>query len=135
MAPSLTSARRQREDNSLDLPLIGAAPVRQPTVNAGDDTWILPLITRAIERSIGHKAAAINAGLDKGQMSRQLAGDGHLSVRRLALMGDDFWRELIDELRAYFHLDNDAEQLSRAFDAMRASLSVVERIATKAVSR
>jgi hypothetical protein len=135
MSASVSRDRRPAQVNSLDLPLIGAAPSRQPAVNSGDDTWILPLITRAIERSVGHKDAAITAQLDKAQLSRQLAGDGHLSVRRLALLPESFWLELIDGLREHFKLDNDAERLSRAFDGVRAAMTEIERITQKLANR
>jgi hypothetical protein len=132
-----TVANRQpkHQVNTLDLPLIGEAPRSQQPVNGDDDQWILPLITRAIERSVGHKAAAISAQMDKAQLSRQLSGDGHLSVRRLALLPEDFWLALVDELRAYFKLDNDAERLERAFDGVFQSLKVIQDITRKVAQK
>lgn len=138
MARTIAARIGHHQDNSLDLPLIGAAPARsgsQQTVNSVDDAWILPLVQRAVERTIGHKAAAISAGMDKGQWSRQLSGDGHLSVRRLGLLGEDFWLALMDELRAHFHLDDDADRLDRALDAVTSGMKVIGEIAKKNVKR
>jgi hypothetical protein len=84
---------------------------------------------------VGHKAAAISAQMDKAQLSRQLSGDGHLSVRRLALLPEDFWLALVDELRAYFKLDNDAERLERAFDGVFQSLKVIQDITRKVAQK
>lgn len=133
MGRSVAHASDQHQVNTLDLPLIGATPRSQQTVNSTDGAWILPLIVAAVEKSIGHKAAAIDAGIDKAQWSRNLAGDGHLSIRRLGLLGEEFWLALIDELRAHFKLDNDEQQLTRAFDGIRAGLSVIERVARKGI--
>lgn len=134
MGAILSDRRAQAQVNSGDLPLIGVTPRRQQPINSDEGgLWILPLIARAIERSVGHKAAAITAQMDKGQFSRQLAGDGHLSVRRLAMMGDAFWLELIDVLREHFKLDNDADRLDRALDAITSGLKVVGEIARKGI--
>ena len=136
--PSVARNRRPAQVNSLDLPLIGETPAQQPSVNAVDSgagNWILPLIERAVERTVGHKAAAIAAGLDKGQWSRQLHADGHLSVRRLGLLPADFWLALIDELRAHFGIDNDAERLQRAWDGVFSALNTIQEISRKGVAR
>jgi hypothetical protein len=136
MGATLSDRRAQRQDNTGDLPLIGETPRRQPIVNSDEGgLWILPLVQRAVERSVGHKAAALDAGMDKGQWSRQLAGDGHLSIRRLGLLPQEFWLELIDELRAHFKLDNDRERLERAFDGVFSALKTIQDISRKVAER
>lgn len=115
------------------LPLIGAARTDRALTASPlpDGDWILPLIKRAQERVMSQKEAVITMGMAKTQYIENLQGVGHLSVRRLGLLGEDFWVALIDELRAHFQLDDDDQQLSRAFDGLRASLGVIERIARK----
>lgn len=86
----------------MDLPMIGATPDRQGSINLDTCRWILPLISRAIDRSMPRKEAAYLLGIDAAQLTRQLAGDGHLSTLRLGALGQDFWITLADELRAHF---------------------------------
>lgn len=138
MAPTVAAPRRPREVQALDpqstLPLIGSA--RGPsTVHPVDGDWILPLACRAIDRVMSRKDAALTMGKDQSQLARELSADGHLSIRRLGLLPEDFWRAFIDELRAHFHMDNDAERLRRALDALQASVSVIGEIAVKAVGK
>jgi hypothetical protein len=135
MGAIVSRDRRPAPVNSLDLPLIGETPRRQQPVNAVDGDWILPLITAAVARSIGHKSAAIDAGMDKAQWSRNLAGEGHLSIRRLGLLPESFWLALIDELRAHFQLDNDAERLERAWDGVFSALRTIQDISRKVAQR
>jgi hypothetical protein len=139
MSNSVARDRRPSPDTSCErevsLPLIGAArshtPVTSSDLTVGD--WILPLIQRAQERVMAQKEAVLTMGIDRAQYIRSLQGEGHLSVRRLGLLGEDFWRALIDELRAHFKLDDDAERLRRALDAKRACEAVIEEIAMKAI--
>jgi hypothetical protein len=131
MSASLARDRRPVEDLALDLPLIGATPPRQTTVNPIAADWILPLIGRAIDRVMQRKEAAITMGMDQAQMTRQLSGDGHLSIRKLGLMPEAFWLALIDELRAHFKLDDDSQRLDRALDGLTASVKVIAEIARK----
>ena len=102
MGATLPKERRPVENKSLDLPLIGAVPKGQTPVKADDGRWILPLIARAIDRSMSRKEAAYAMQVDQGLMTRQLAGDGHLSALRLGALGATFWLALADELREHF---------------------------------
>lgn len=106
-------------------------------VQSQDGDWILPLISNAINASHpGQRTKAARAmEMDPSYMNRLLDADGHLSVRKLGLLPEAFWRALIDELRAHFKLDDDAERLERALDGMQASLSVIGEIARKGVQR
>jgi hypothetical protein len=136
MSAILSDRRAHLKNTSGDLPLIGAARNSHPTVTSGSDAegdWILALIKRAQERVMSQKEAVITMGVDKAQYIRSLSGDGHLSVRRLGLLPADFWLALIDELQAHYGIHNDEQQLTRAFDALRASLSVIERVARKGI--
>lgn len=141
MAPSMARDRRpepvtKRECN-VTLPLIGEAR-SHATVTSSDcreGDWILPLIQRAQERVMQQKAAVITMGLDRAQYIRQLQGEGHLSVRRLGLLPQDFWLALIDELREHFKLDDDADRLDRAWDGVHAALKTIQDISRKAVTR
>ena len=136
MSASLARDRRpapvQRVDPQSTLPLLGAA--KGPAqVHTPDGDWILGLIGKAIERVYAEKKgnAAREMGMDASYLNRLLAADGHLSVRKLGLLPDDFWLALVDELRAHFKVDNDAERLDRALDGIAAGLKVVGEIARK----
>lgn len=79
------------------------------------------------------KAAAITMGIDAGQLKNQLKGEGHLSARRLGLMGRDFWEALIDELRAFYQMDNDQERLDRAMECVTRGMQQIADIARKGI--
>lgn len=113
MSTTVASARRPREVQSLDLPLIGAAPSSQSAVNCDAGDWILPILASTLDRTMPRKEAAITMGIDAAQLSRQLAGDGHLSVRRLGALGEPFWRQLSDELRIHFGLLDRAQLIAQ----------------------
>jgi hypothetical protein len=121
----------QSTDPQSTLPLIGAAkgPNGVRSLDGGD--WILPLISKAINDSHpGQRTkAARQMELDPSLMNRLLNADGHLSVRKLGLLPESFWLALIDELRAHFKIDNDADRLERALDGVNACLSVIGQIA------
>jgi len=118
--------------------LLGAARTdRTPTAGLCEDggDWILPIVRRAQERVMSQKAAVITMGMSKTHYIEQLQGTGHLSIRRLGLLGEDFWRALIDELREHFGLDNDAERLERALDGLSSCVQVIADVSRKAVQR
>lgn len=113
--------------------MLGAARP-DPSLTSGpatDGDWILPLVKRAQERVMAQKVALITMGIAKTQYIENLQGTGHLSIRRLGLMPEDFWRAFIDELRAYFGMDNDEERLKRALEARAACDRVIEELARK----
>ncbi len=114
---SISSARRTQEEvKPLDLPLMGAVRSSQAPVKSLDAGWILPLIGQAIDRTMQRKEAAMLLGIDHGQMTRQLSGDGHLSALRLGALPQAFWIALIDELRAHFKLDDPHERVKQAME-------------------
>lgn len=99
----------------------------------GGGLWLVECADRALERTMSHKVASDAMGIDKGQLSNELKGVGHLSVKRLGLLGPDFFEAWIDEIRAHFNLSDDEERLRRAI-AMRAKADEeIERIARKAL--
>jgi hypothetical protein len=125
MAPSLNRHAAQAEVKPLDLPLIGAVPHSQAPVKSVDAGWILPLIAKAIDRTMQRKEAAILLGIDHGQMTRQLSGDGHLSALRLGGLPQEFWIALIDELRGHYQLDDPAARVQQAVDLVGRGLSML----------
>lgn len=125
MGRSFAAAHRQSEVQPLDLPLIGAAPKGQAPVNLVEHRWILPLIGNAIDRTMQRKEAAILLGLDAGQMTRQLGGDGHLSALRLGALPQAFWVALIDELRGHFQLDDPAVRVQQAMDLIGRGMAAL----------
>lgn len=142
MAASSAATRTVREATDgrcqVGLPMLGAARTdRTPSVGQDPDggDWILPLVRRAQERVMSQKAAVLTMGMSKTHYIENLQGVGHLSIRRLGLLGEDFWRALLDEVRAHFGMDDDAARLDRALDGMSASMKVIAEIARKGLSR
>ncbi len=116
--------------------MVGAARTdRALTDGQQPGDWILPLIKRAQERVMSQKAAILTMGIAKTQYIENLQGTGHLSVRRLGLMPQEFWVALMDELRAHFHMEDDEDRLRRALDARAACDRVIEEIARKGILR
>jgi hypothetical protein len=131
MAPMVAKREGLAEGKSFDLPLIGAVPQGQAPVKASDHGWILPLIGRAIDRTMQRKEAAILLGIDHGQMTRQLGGDGHLSALRLGGLPQEFWIALIDELRAHYRLDDPAERVKQAMELISRGVTALVTEAQK----
>jgi hypothetical protein len=125
MKSSFATSRRPEEVKPLDLPLIGAVPQSQAPVKAVDAGWILPLIGKAIDRTMQRKEAAILLGIDHGQMTRQLSGDGHLSAFRLGGLPQEFWIALIDELRAHYKLDDPQARVQQAMDLVSRGMAML----------
>lgn len=138
MRTSIARAHRPGEVKPVDLPLIGATPRKadSPTaVNPADGDWILGVAAEALDRVMQRKEAAITMGMDQAQMTRQLSGDGHLSLRRLGLLGENYWREFANVLRDRFGMEDDEARLRRALDGMQACVSVIGEIAMKGARR
>jgi hypothetical protein len=127
----LAKSPDQAEGKSLDLPLIGAVSKGQAPVKPLDGGWILPLIGKAIDRTMQRKEAAILLGIDHGQMTRQLGGDGHLSALRLGALPQEFWIALIDELRAHYKLDDPAERVKQAMELISRGVTALVTEAQK----
>lgn len=126
MATSLASRVGQPEVSTLDLPMIGAARRSQPTVKADESwLWILPVIAQSIDRVMSRKEAAISMGMDEGQLSRQLKGEGHLSVVRLGALGQRFWTVLRDELAIYYDLNDPQAEAKQAAELITRGMSML----------
>lgn len=125
MGATVASASRQPQDNDLALPLIGEARRRQPVVNSVEGQWILPVIAQAIDRVMSRKEAAIVMGMDEGQLSRQLKGDGHLSMVRLGALGERFWVALRDELGVHFGLNDPTAEARQAAELITRGMSML----------
>lgn len=122
MGRSVARALDQHEGNSGDLPLIGATPPSQRPVNDVDDPWFPRLIGEVAQRHLSHKEICFAfGGLDKGQVTRQLQGDGHLSAKRAGNLPAAVWLEIADGIKAHFGAgDPKVERRQAAEDAMRA---------------
>lgn len=141
MASISAAARAQRQANDLEprlAGLIGEVPNTQRSLKSleGGD-WFLGCIARAMDASMeSRKATAIQMGnMDQAQLSDNLKGEGHLSARRLGLMPESFFLNLIDEVREHFKIDNDADRLRRALEARAACDAVIEEIARKGTAK
>lgn len=97
--------------------------------------WILPLVKNAQERVMSQKEAVLTMAMDKSQYIRNLNADGHLSIRRMGMLGENFWRELVGEVSAHFGWDDESEQLERALEVQRAASAQIERLTRKMVNR
>lgn len=114
--------------------LIGAVRNTQSTLKEFEGgEWFLACVERSIESVGQKKAAASTMQIDGGLLKNQLNGVGHLSARRLGLMPQEFWEALIDELRAHFGMDNDAERLDRAIEGATRCLQQIGQIARKGI--
>lgn len=140
MGAILPDGRTDREatkgQSQVGLPMIGAArtdltPTLSQELDGGD--WILPLIKRAQERVMPQKVAVITMGMSKTQYIENLQGTGHLSVRRLAMLGKDFWIALHEEVKQHFGMADDAERLQRARELRAKCDEVIDEIARKAL--
>jgi hypothetical protein len=131
MSPMLAKSPDSTEVKSLDLPLIGAVTKGQATVKPLEAGWILPLIGKAIDRTMQRKEAALLLGIDHGQMTRQLSGDGHLSALRLGALPQEFWIALMDELRAHYKLDDPAERVKQAMELISRGVTALVTEAQK----
>lgn len=121
MATTMPAARRPLEVHSGDrqgtLGLIGearTAPSNWTDEQRQASAWLLGIIDRAMDRTAQRKVICATIGVDKSLLRRQLDGDGHLSVSRLGLLGDDFWQNVADELRAHFGLFDKLELIAQA---------------------
>lgn len=132
MASTLTARSAQLQNNDVALPMLGEARRLQRT-NNGDvyPLWFVQCCDRALDRVMAHKEASITLHTDKGNLSRQRSGEIPWDIRRFGFLGQDWAEALIDELRAYFKLDDDGQRLDRALDGLTASVKVIAEIARK----
>ena len=73
---------------------LDAARPRGGALNSVEDVGAV--VVAALDRSdISQKEAALTMGLADAQFTRQLQGKEHLSLRRLWLLPNRFWRELL----------------------------------------
>lgn len=139
MAPSVnrasTDVEATRGQSSVGLPLMGAVRTDRPLSEGQNGDWILPLIKRAQETVMSQKDAVLTMGMAKTQYIENLQGVGHLSVRRLGMLGQSFWLALMDELRDYFQINTDEERLARALQIRAEADRVIKEIAIKGANR
>lgn len=135
MAPISSAARTVVEatkgQREVGLPLMGAVRTDRTQTEGQNGDWILPLIKRAQEAVMSQKDAVLTMGIAKTQYIENLQGTGHLSVRRLGMLGESFWFALIDELRDYFQVNTDEERLARALQIRAEADKVIDEIALK----
>lgn len=131
MARSVASGRVQAEDKTLALPMLGAVPRTQaPYTSPVEPQWLLDCVGRAIDRTLPRKEAAYLMGVDAGNLTHTLQGEGHLSAKRLAGLPQVFWIALIDELRGHFGI-TDQTEVQRAIEDISRGLSILAARATR----
>lgn len=139
MAPINAQAHAQREVKPSEPRLNGLIGAVRNThaslkeLEGGE--WFLGCIERAMDSVSQKKEAALTMGIDAGQLKNQLKGEGHLSARRLGLLGESFFFALIDELRRFYGVNTDEERLARALAIRAEADKVITEIATKGASK
>ena len=134
MGTSVPNRRRLTEVNNGDLPLIGAVREGQRGVNAVDlaaGQWILDLLKEAIGSACSHKAASSDMGMDKALLTRQLDGDGHLSLRRVGLLPDYVQCSFAGRIQSRYGVDDKATRIERAMELIDRGRSMLAAEATK----
>lgn len=131
MAATVSNGTRRPEVMTRDLPMLGATPGGQQAVNDVDGwQWLLPILRNALDATMPFKAAAAAMKTDQGQLSRQFTGDGHLSIKRLAVLGDAYWKNVVIGLQIHFGLldrDELIAEAERLQDRARQLLSQAAR--------
>lgn len=130
MSLSRNGAVRQVEANPLAerLPgLIGPVRKGQPEGKLVAGEWLMPLIQKAVERTMSQKEGAILCGLSEPEFSKQLTGkEGKsLNVLKLGALGDRFALALADEIRAKFQIDDPASRRERAVELVSRGLALL----------
>lgn len=134
MGSSSSNRRGHTEDNSGDLPLIGAVRNRPHGVNDVDLTagqWGLDLLKEAIDSSYSHTAAALTMGMDKSLLTRQLGGDGHLSLRRVFLLPDYTICSWTGRIHSRFGKEDKATQIERGMELIEKGRTILAAVASK----
>ncbi len=119
MPRSLQDGDRPVPLQSLELPLVGAArrSTSLPTTFQDSEAqWLMPLVAAAIDATMARQEAGILMGVDGSTLTKNLKGEGHLSVRRLGVLPVDFWGHFATALRVHFGLLNKAELIEQAND-------------------
>ena len=130
-----SDAEVTKGQSAVGLPLMGAVRTDRPLTDGQNGDWILPLVKRAQEAVMSQKDAVLTMGMAKTQYIENLQGTGHLSVRRLGMLGESFWLALMDELRDYFQINTDEERLARALQIKAEADKVISEIAMKGASK
>lgn len=134
--PAAHTHREVKPSEPLLSGLIGAVRNTQaPLKSLEGAEWFLGCIERAMDAVGQKKEAALTMDIDAGQLKNQLKGEGHLSARRLGMLGESFFFALIDELRIHFNVNTDEERLARALAIRAEADKVITEIATKGVKR
>lgn len=74
----------------------------------------MPIVAAAIDASMARQEAAILMGVDGSTLTKNLKGEGHLSVRRLGALPVSFWAHLATALRLHFGLLSKTEIIEQA---------------------
>lgn len=128
---SVNRATRHMEGNHVAAPLpglIGAVQREgQPEGKLVGGEWLLPLVGAAIDRVMSRKEAAILCGVSESELSKQVSGaDGKsLNVRKLGALGERFLIAFVDEIRAFYKLDDPAAQQARGVELVTRGLAML----------
>lgn len=89
---------------SRNLPLIGEAKPATDgrVINVAECQWILRLAAGAIDAVLSRDQAADRMGLKPSQLSRNLVGDGHLSMLRYGALDARVHLQFADAIREHY---------------------------------
>jgi hypothetical protein len=74
---------------------------------------------------MSHKAAAIVLGVDKGQLTRQFQGDGHLSAKRVGLLPREVLLAIADGIKAHYGANDPQAERERRVKAAIAAMNEI----------
>lgn len=134
MSSSVASVRGRSEVKGGDLPLMGAVRDSPRGVNDVDlaaGQWILDLLKEAIDSAYSHKGASTDMGMDKSLLTRQLSGDGHLSLRRVGLLPDYVICSWAGRIQSRYGVDDKAIRIERAMEMIEKGRSMLAAEASK----
>lgn len=128
---SVAKTHRLGELQSLELPLVGAVPDRPTTFQPLEDAgcqWLLDAMGEAIDATTKRQAAAAQMGVDHSQMTKQLKGEGHFSLKRAAALDRETLIGFADRIRVHFGCNEDPKEAARQ-DAEAIAKALVRLVA------
>jgi hypothetical protein len=110
---------------------VGAVPDRPATVQPFDDSSTVPLLdclAGAIDATTKREAAAAQMAMDHSQMTRQLQGDGHFSLKRASRLDRDTLLDFANRIRQHCGVQDDPKEAATR-DAQQISAALFRIVA------
>jgi hypothetical protein len=124
---------------------LGPMPLQNGDDYATAGSWILRCVEQALGQVMNLKTATDAMRIDRSQFRRAMNGEGHLSVARLGLLPESFWRALFYFIGNHYgwnfavtvpvnRVETEAERLDRALMAASTNFLTIREYALRAVS-